>query len=128
MGGGSITPKTVLAGQSVELSALQAAVGEAQVRIVAQANHALGFLTHRHRRQQRGGDPVHVADQPECEQRTRLVGHGAVPLGATYGPLAGTIGLLLWTFLTSVALFLGLAFSAQLEAVRAGVPGPRVES
>ena len=47
--------------------------------------------------------------------------------GATYGPLAGTIGVLLWTFLTSVALFLGLAFSAQLEAVRAGVPGPRVE-
>ena len=47
--------------------------------------------------------------------------------GATYGPLAGTIGVLLWTFLTSVALFLGLAFSAQLEAVRAGVPGPRTE-
>ena len=41
--------------------------------------------------------------------------------GATYGPLAGTIGVLLWTFLTSVALFLGLAFAAQLEAVRAGV-------
>ena len=47
--------------------------------------------------------------------------------GATYGPLAGTIGVLLWTFLTSVALFSGLAFSAQLEAVRAGVPRPRVE-
>lgn len=47
--------------------------------------------------------------------------------GATYGPIAGTIGVLLWTFLTSVALFLGLAFSAQLEAVRAGVPGPRAE-
>jgi YihY family inner membrane protein len=47
--------------------------------------------------------------------------------GATYGPLAGTIGVLLWTFLTSVALFLGVAFAAQLEAVRAGVPGPRVE-
>ncbi len=41
--------------------------------------------------------------------------------GATYGPLAGTIGVLLWTFLTAVALFLGLAFAAQLEAVRAGV-------
>lgn len=41
--------------------------------------------------------------------------------GATYGPVAGTIGVLLWTFLTSVALFLGLAFAAQLEAVRAGV-------
>jgi len=46
--------------------------------------------------------------------------------GATYGPLAGTIGVLLWTFLTSVALFLGVAFAAQLEAVRAGVPDPRV--
>jgi YihY family inner membrane protein len=48
--------------------------------------------------------------------------------GATYGPIAGTIGVLLWTFLTSVALFLGLAFAAQLEAVRAGVPEPRIES
>ena len=47
--------------------------------------------------------------------------------GATYGPLAGTIGVLLWTFLSAVALFLGLAFAAQLEAVRAGVPEPRVE-
>lgn len=47
--------------------------------------------------------------------------------GATYGPLAGTIGVLLWAFCTSVALFAGLAFAAQLEAVRAGVPGPRVE-
>jgi YihY family inner membrane protein len=45
--------------------------------------------------------------------------------GATYGPIAGTIGVLLWTFLTSIALFLGLAFAAQLEAVRAGVPEPR---
>ena len=47
--------------------------------------------------------------------------------GATYGPLAGTIGVLLWSFLTSVALFLGLAFAAQLEAVRAGVPAPRTD-
>jgi len=46
--------------------------------------------------------------------------------GATYGPLAGMIAVLLWAFLTSVALFLGLSFAAQLEAVRAGVPGPRV--
>jgi YihY family inner membrane protein len=45
--------------------------------------------------------------------------------GATYGPIAGTIGVLLWTFLTSIALFFGLAFAAQLEAVRAGVPEPR---
>ena len=47
--------------------------------------------------------------------------------GATYGPLAGTIGILLWTFLTSLALFFGLAFAAQLEAVRAGVDRPRVD-
>ena len=47
--------------------------------------------------------------------------------GATYGPIAGTIGVLLWTFLTALALFLGLAFAAQLEAVRAGVPEPRLE-
>ena len=47
--------------------------------------------------------------------------------GATYGPLAGTIGVLLWSFATAVALFLGLAFAAQLEAVRAGVPDPRLD-
>jgi YihY family inner membrane protein len=46
--------------------------------------------------------------------------------GATYGPIAGTIGVLLWTFLTAIALFLGLAFAAQLEAVRAGVAEPRL--
>jgi YihY family inner membrane protein len=47
--------------------------------------------------------------------------------GATYGPIAGTIGVLLWAFAAAVALFLGVAFAAQLEAVRAGVPAPRVE-
>jgi YihY family inner membrane protein len=47
--------------------------------------------------------------------------------GATYGPIAGTIGVLLWTFAAAVALFLGLAFAAQLEAVRAGVPAPRLD-
>ena len=47
--------------------------------------------------------------------------------GATYGPIAGTIGVLLWSFAAAVALFLGVAFAAQLEAVRAGVPAPRLE-
>ena len=47
--------------------------------------------------------------------------------GATYGPLAGTIAVLLWTFATAVARLLGLAFAAQLEAVRAGVTATRVE-
>jgi YihY family inner membrane protein len=47
--------------------------------------------------------------------------------GATYGPIAGTIGVLLWSFAAAVALFLGVAFAAQLEAVRAGAATPRVE-
>jgi YihY family inner membrane protein len=53
---------------------------------------------------------------------------GASPnFGATYGPLAGTMAVLLWTFLSAVALLLGLAFAAQLEAVRAGVTATRVD-
>ncbi|MDQ3609745.1 MAG: YihY/virulence factor BrkB family protein [Actinomycetota bacterium] len=47
--------------------------------------------------------------------------------GSTYGSLAGTIGVLLWTFGSSCALFGGLALAAQLEAVRAGVPGPKLD-
>ena len=44
--------------------------------------------------------------------------------GETYGPLAGVIGILVWALLTALALFGGLAVAAQLEAVRAGDPGP----
>ena len=44
--------------------------------------------------------------------------------GTTYGPLTGIFALLLWANLSSVALFLGVAFAAQLEAVRAGAPDP----
>jgi YihY family inner membrane protein len=45
--------------------------------------------------------------------------------GRTYGPLTGVIAILIWTFLTSLAIYLGLAFAAQLEAVRAGMPAPK---
>jgi uncharacterized BrkB/YihY/UPF0761 family membrane protein len=48
-------------------------------------------------------------------------------LGRTYGPLTGIIAILIWSFLTSLAIYLGLAFAAQLEAVRAGAPGPKTE-
>lgn len=41
--------------------------------------------------------------------------------GTVYGPLTGIIALLLWAQLTSAAIFLGMAFAAQLEACRAGV-------
>jgi YihY family inner membrane protein len=44
--------------------------------------------------------------------------------GATYGPLTGVMALLVWANLTGIALFLGIAFAAQLEARRVGVPEP----
>lgn len=42
----------------------------------------------------------------------------------TYGPLLGIIALLTWAYASGIALFLGMAFAAQLEAIRAGAPGP----
>ncbi|MFE0590282.1 YihY/virulence factor BrkB family protein [Micromonospora echinospora] len=44
--------------------------------------------------------------------------------GQTYGPLTGMMALLLWANLTGMALFGGLAFAAQLEALRIGVQEP----
>jgi YihY family inner membrane protein len=48
--------------------------------------------------------------------------------GDTYGPLAGFMGLLLWAYLSCVALYAGLAVAAQLEAVRGGRAAPRSAS
>lgn len=47
--------------------------------------------------------------------------------GETYGGLAGLVALQLWTLLSAIAIFFGAAVAAQLEAVRAGAPKPRVE-
>ena len=44
--------------------------------------------------------------------------------GATYGPLAGVFALLLWSLLSSMALFAGAAVCAQLESLRAGQQEP----
>jgi YihY family inner membrane protein len=44
--------------------------------------------------------------------------------GSVYGPLAGIFALLLWALLSSMALFLGTAVCAQLEALRAGHVDP----
>ncbi len=51
--------------------------------------------------------------------------------GDTYGPLAGTVALLLWAGLASIAVLFGAAVAAELEAVRAtrlhGVDTSRIE-
>ncbi|MFF3316041.1 YihY/virulence factor BrkB family protein [Streptomyces sp. NPDC003035] len=44
--------------------------------------------------------------------------------GAVYGPLTAFVALLLWANLTGIALFFGVAFAAQLEAVRAQISEP----
>ena len=44
--------------------------------------------------------------------------------GSTYGPLAGIFALLVWSLLSSISLFYGIAVCAQLEALRAGEPEP----
>ncbi|WP_148614230.1 YihY/virulence factor BrkB family protein [Nocardioides rubriscoriae] len=43
---------------------------------------------------------------------------------STYGPLAGIVALLLWSLMSAVSLFLGVAVCAQLEALRAHDPAP----
>lgn len=43
---------------------------------------------------------------------------------STYGPLTSVFALLLWAYLTAVALLFGVAFCAQIEAVRAGDSAP----
>ena len=43
----------------------------------------------------------------------------------TYGPLAGIVALLVWSFLSSCALFFGAAMAAQLESLRSGSPTPQ---
>jgi YihY family inner membrane protein len=44
--------------------------------------------------------------------------------GEIYGPLAGIVALLVWSLLSSIALFYGTAVCAQMEAVRAGAGQP----
>src|SRR5829696_891662 len=43
---------------------------------------------------------------------------------STYGPLTSVLALLIWANLTAVALLFGVAFCAQIEAVRAGASTP----
>jgi uncharacterized BrkB/YihY/UPF0761 family membrane protein len=51
--------------------------------------------------------------------------HVSSSFGQTYGPLAGTVALLFWCFLSGLSLLYGAATTAQLEAVRAGRRAPQ---
>ncbi len=50
--------------------------------------------------------------------------HVSSSFGSTYGPLAGFVALLLWSLLSAMAFFYGVAVCAQLEALRAGHHAP----
>ena len=50
--------------------------------------------------------------------------HISGSFGSTYGPLAGIVALLLWSLMSAIAFFYGVAICAQLEALRAGRPEP----
>jgi YihY family inner membrane protein len=50
--------------------------------------------------------------------------HVGSSFGSTYGPLAGVVALLVWSLLSAVAFFYGVAVCAQLEALRSGDPAP----
>jgi len=50
--------------------------------------------------------------------------HLSGSFGAIYGPLGGVFALLLWSLLSSIALFAGAAVCAQLEFLRSGQQVP----
>ncbi|MER6622493.1 MULTISPECIES: YihY/virulence factor BrkB family protein [unclassified Streptomyces] len=77
------------------------------------------------------GSAVHLLLWVAATWLLALYVEGSGAFGALYGPLTAFVALLLWAYLTAVALLLGIAFAAQLEAARAGVdaavrpdPGP----
>ncbi|MEU5523352.1 YihY/virulence factor BrkB family protein [Streptomyces sp. NPDC093250] len=77
------------------------------------------------------GSAVHLLLWVAATRLLALYVEGSGAFGALYGPLTAFVALLLWAYLTAVALFLGIAFAAQLEAARAGIdavvhpdPGP----
>jgi YihY family inner membrane protein len=77
------------------------------------------------------GSAVHLVIWVSATWLLALYVEKSGTFGAVYGPLTAFVALLLWANLTGVALFLGIAFAAQLEAARAGIrtavrpdPGP----
>ncbi|MGW7284748.1 YihY/virulence factor BrkB family protein [Streptomyces sp. NPDC054847] len=70
------------------------------------------------------GSAVHLALWIAATWLLALYVERSGSFGAVYGPLTAFMALLLWANITGVALFLGLAFAAQLEAARAGDAQP----
>ncbi|MFD3625362.1 YihY/virulence factor BrkB family protein [Streptomyces sp. NPDC058698] len=70
------------------------------------------------------GSAVHLLLWVAATWLLALYVEGSGAFGALYGPLTAFVALLLWANLTAVALFLGIAFAAQLEAARAGGDAP----
>ncbi|WP_338703297.1 YihY/virulence factor BrkB family protein [Streptomyces sp. Q6] len=70
------------------------------------------------------GSAVHLALWVAATWLLALYVGKSGAFGSIYGPLTAFIALLLWANLTAVALFLGIAFAAQLEAARAGIHAP----
>ena len=54
--------------------------------------------------------------------------NASTTFGDVYGPLAGFVGVMIWSLLSSIGIFSGLAVAAQLEAERAGASGPGEDS
>ena len=73
------------------------------------------------------GAAVSVVAVVARHARARLLLPRQHTFSTTYGPLAGMIAILLWAFLSSIAVLFGAAVAAQLEAVRAGAQQPRDE-
>lgn len=70
------------------------------------------------------GSVVAVALTMAATGLLALYVHVGSSFGNVYGPLAGMFALLIWSLLTSIALFYGAAVCAQLEASRAGDDDP----
>ena len=87
-------------------------------------------LDHAPRRRQPGlswlalGSGVAVTLNMVATGLLALYVHESPSFGDVYGPLAGVFALLLWTLLSSIALFYGASLCAQLEAYRSGNPEP----
>jgi YihY family inner membrane protein len=126
--GGSVGDATSGAGQQQGSSVWTVLRWPVGVALVSAAMTII-FLVVPNRRQPQfswllSGTTVSVAIWVAATLSLGLVYEHTSVLGDAYGPLVGIIALLVWAYATGLAVLFGLAFAAQLEAVRAGRPAP----